>query len=204
MVTEPARSTGLWLEHPRRKISFVLPGSNQCPKIRRGLQPKRIARGLPARMPRRGSDRRPYRHQDPAALPRRLCTHLARAPAAGQDPTGPTYVGSLPATFKAPTCAPASNGSCATARSSRGRVSVSTYGASPSPAPSSPARPTTTPSQRSRTARRARPSSTGSGAACLAQLTSSSTSQAITPTARRRLPRRLTLLRVRGSKRGPR
>jgi hypothetical protein len=45
---------------------------------------------------------------------------------------------------------------------------VSTYDASPSAAPSSPVRPTTTPSRRSNMARRARPSSTGSGTACLA------------------------------------
>jgi hypothetical protein len=47
-------------------------------------------------------------------------------------------------------------------------------------------RPTTTPSQCSRMARRARPSSIGSGAACLTQLVSSSTSRATTPTARKR------------------
>jgi hypothetical protein len=73
----------------------------------------------------------------------------------------------LSATFRAPTCAPASSGSCATASSSPGKVSANTYGASPSAAPRSPVRPTTKPSRRSRTARRARPSSTDSGAACL-------------------------------------
>jgi hypothetical protein len=35
--------------------------------------------------------------------------------------TGPTYVGSSSTTFRAPTCAPASSGSCATASSSRGK-----------------------------------------------------------------------------------
>jgi hypothetical protein len=49
-----------------------------------------------------------------------------------------------------------------------GRVFASTYDTSPSPAPSSLAQPTTTPSQHSRTARHAPPLSTDSGVARLA------------------------------------
>jgi hypothetical protein len=60
--------------------------------------------------------------------------------------TGLTYVESSSTTSRACTCAPASSGSCAIARSSRGRVVASTYDTSPSAALSSPARPTTTPS----------------------------------------------------------
>jgi hypothetical protein len=63
-------------------------------------------------------------------------------------------------------------------------------------------RQTKTPSRRSRMARRARPSSIDSGAACHARTVSSSTSRATTLTARRWLPRHLTPLRARGS--GPR
>jgi hypothetical protein len=85
---------------------------------------------------------------------------------------------------------PASSGSYATASSSWERVSVSAYDASPSAAPSSPVRPTTTPSQGSRMARRARPSSSDSDATCLARPTSSSTSQATTPTVRKQSPYR--------------
>jgi hypothetical protein len=57
LVTKPAWSVSLWPEHPRRKISFALPGSDKCGKIRWGHLPQRMARGLSARMPRRGSDR---------------------------------------------------------------------------------------------------------------------------------------------------
>jgi hypothetical protein len=56
--------------------------------------------------------------------------------------------------------------------------------------PGATTRLTMTPSRHSRMARRARPSSTDSGAACLARPASSSTLRATTPTARRRSPQR--------------
>jgi hypothetical protein len=90
--------------------------------------------------------------------------------------TRPTYVESSSVTSKAPTHAPTSSGSCATASNSRGRACASTSGASPSAAPSFPMQPRTTPSRCSGMARRARPSFTDLGAACLIRLASSSTS----------------------------
>jgi hypothetical protein len=45
-----------------------------------GTQPRCMARGPPACVPRRGSDRRPVHHQELAALPRRLLTVNFRQP----------------------------------------------------------------------------------------------------------------------------
>jgi hypothetical protein len=44
-----------------------------------------VARGLPARLSRRGSDGRPLRHQEPTALTRRLRADMARAPTTEKD-----------------------------------------------------------------------------------------------------------------------
>jgi hypothetical protein len=43
LVTEPERSTSLWLEHPRCEVPFTLSSFDQRAKVRRGHQPQRMA-----------------------------------------------------------------------------------------------------------------------------------------------------------------
>jgi hypothetical protein len=45
-----------WLEHPRREVPFAIPRFDQRAKVQRGHQPQHVARGLPALLPRWGSD----------------------------------------------------------------------------------------------------------------------------------------------------
>jgi hypothetical protein len=65
--------------------SLVFPGFDQCSQVRWGHQPQRMARGLPAHVPRGRSGRRPFHHQEHAALPRRLRTNMTRASTSRQD-----------------------------------------------------------------------------------------------------------------------